>query len=159
MAASTAATDSSMVCVPLSTITSGMSGASYGSETPVKWSISPARASLVQPLDVTLREHVDGAVDIDLDEAADATAHLGPSVLVRRDRRSDRDHAVAREQLRDEADAADIDVAILFGESEPGTERLTDLVAVEDLDTQATIAKLGCDTLPDRRFAGTGETR
>ena len=36
MAASTAATDSSMVWVPLSTITSGVSGASYGSDTPVK---------------------------------------------------------------------------------------------------------------------------
>ena len=50
LAASTAATNSSTVWVPLSTITSGASGASYGSEIPVKWSISPASARLYSPL-------------------------------------------------------------------------------------------------------------
>ena len=80
-------------------------------------------------------------------------------VLVRGDGRGDGDDAVAGEQLRDEPDAPDVDIAILFAEPEPGTEGLTDLIAVEHLDAQAAGTQLGRDALPDRRFAGTGQTR
>ena len=139
MAASTAATNSSTVCVPLSTITSGASGASYGSETPVKCVDLAGKRLLVQALDVALREHVDGAAHVDLDEPADAPAHLCARVLVRGDGGGDGDDAVARQQLRNESDAPDVDVAILFAESEPGAERLTNLVAVEHLDAQAAL--------------------
>ncbi len=118
----------------------------------------PGERSLVQPLDVALREHLDGAADVDLDEPADASAHLRARVLVRGDGRGDGNHAIAGEQLRDETDAPDVDVAILFAEPEAGAERLTNLIAVEHLDAQAARTQLCGNPLPDRRLAGTGQT-
>jgi hypothetical protein len=115
--------------------------------------------SLVQSLDVALREHVDRAADIDLDEATDSPAHLCPRVLVRRDGGGDGDHTIAREQLRHESDAADVDVAVFLAEAQPRAERLPHLVAVEDLDIETAPAKLSRDPLADRRFAGSGKAR
>ena len=81
---------------------------------------------------------VDRALDVDLDEAASAFARTSSRIVaVGRDRGRDRDDAVAREQVRDEADAADVRVAVLLREAEALREVLAHLVAVEDLDTPA----------------------
>ena len=112
---------------------------------------------LVQTLDVALGEHVDRAAHVDLDKATDPPAHFSPRVRVRRDRCGDGDDAVAGQQLGNEPDATDVDVAVFLAEAEAGTQCLTDFVAVEHLDIQAALAQLGCDALSDRRFAGAGK--
>ena len=115
------------------------------------------KRTLVQPLDVALGEHVDGTANVDLDEPADAPAHLGTRVLVRGDGGGDGDDAIASQQLRDKSDATDVDVAIFFAESQSRAEGLTHLIAVEHLDAQTAIAELGRDPLSDRRFPGPGQ--
>ena len=61
-------------------------------------------------------------------------AHLVAKRPIRRDRRGDGDDAVAGQHLRHPADAADVGVAVLFGEAEPFREVCADHIAVKDGD-------------------------
>ena len=73
----------------------------------------------VQPLHVSFLAYVDRGIDEDLDEVVDLSPDLVADVAVGRDRRRDRYHAVAGEDRRHPADAADVGVAVLLRESEP----------------------------------------
>src|SRR5262249_35167304 len=64
---------------------------------------------------------------------------------------------VAREELRDVADAADVGVAVLLAEAEALAERRAELVAVEQLDAHAALEQIVLDALGERRLAGAGE--
>src|SRR5690606_16677003 len=76
----------------------------------------PLAGLLVETLGVALLDDLERAVDEDLDERGlAARADLVADRRVRRDRRGDRDDAVARQHVRDVADAADVGVAVLLG--------------------------------------------
>src|SRR5262249_44562979 len=109
------------------------------------------------PLHVARLERVEVALGVDLEEAADLLALLVAHLPIRRDGRGDRDDAVAREELRDVADAADVGVAVLLAEAEALAERRAELVAVEQLDAHAALEQIVLDALGERRLAGAGE--
>src|ERR1035437_911667 len=85
----------------------------------------------VQALGIARLADFQRGVDIYLDEVADGSAHLVPHVAVRRDGRRQRNHAVARQQARYEADAADVLVAILAREAQALAEVLAHRVAIQ----------------------------
>jgi hypothetical protein len=89
---------------------------------------------LVQPLDVAPDQRFQRAIDVNLEEALVLPAHLVAHLAIGRDRRRDRDHSIAREQLADVPDAPDVGVAVLLGEPQPFGQVGAHLVAVEDLD-------------------------
>ena len=93
---------------------------------------------LVEALHVARGQRLDRGVRVDLDErhavALGGLADLVAGVGVGRNRGADRDGTVSREQACDEADAADVGVAILLREPEPFRQMRSHLVAVEDFD-------------------------
>ena len=68
-------------------------------------------------------------------------AHLVADLAVGRDRGRDRDDAVAREQIADVADAADVGVAVFLGKAQALGEVGADFVAVEDFDAMTALAQ------------------
>ena len=90
----------------VSSVISGLSGASYGSSTPVRPVQLPVALLGVETLHVALGAQLDRRRDVHFDEAAVVTlAHRVAGVAVRRDDRAEHDNAVAAQQLGDEADA------------------------------------------------------
>src|SRR5262249_38803117 len=79
----------------------------------------------------------DRALDVHFDENADALAHLVAHRAIGRDGRRDRDHTVARQQLADETDAADVLVTVFFAEAQPLREVSAHQVAIQDFDLGA----------------------
>ena len=117
-----------------------------------------AKRFCVQAFAVALDELVDRAADVDLDErrfmrATDFVA----DVAIRRDGGADRDDAVARQQSSDEADAANVRVAIFLGESQSFAQVRAHLIAVENLDASAARHEALADALRERRFPGAGQ--
>jgi len=72
---------------------------------------------------------------------------------------ADHHHVVAREQLRDVADAADVGVAVLAREAEALGEVLAHLVAVERLDRDAVARELAAQGRGKRGLARPRQTR
>ena len=68
-------------------------------------------------------------------------AHFVAHVAIRRNRRRDRDHAIARQQIADVADPPDIDVAIFLRKPESLGEIGADFVAIEDFDAMLALAQ------------------
>ena len=67
-------------------------------------------------------------------------------------------HAVAGEEAGDEADTADVSVAILLAEAKALRKVGADDVAVENLDPAAALAERGRERLGERALAGTRES-
>src|SRR5258705_6764790 len=74
------------------------------------------------------------------------------------DRRGDHRHAVAAEQVGDEGDATDVDVAVLLREAEALREVFAHHVAIEDLQLRTALAQLFLEQPGNCRLAGTGES-
>src|SRR5262249_31496818 len=85
----------------------------------------------VQPFDVACSQDVDRALHVDFYEIRDAGANLLAHRAVGRDSGGDRDSAVAGQQLADEADTADVFVAVVFAEAQSLGKMRPDDVAVE----------------------------
>ena len=115
--------------------------------------LARARA-LVEALHVAPLALLDRGAHEHLDEAL---AHPGARLVARspvgRDRGDERDHAVAREQVGHEGDAAHVHVAVLAREAEAGAEVLAHVVAVQHLDPVAAVAQLAGGEPADRRLA------
>lgn len=97
-------------------------------------SLNHARARLlVQSLGITLLRDLNRDVDVDLNEwDASLVVELASGSAVGdvgRDEGSDRDAARVCEKLRDFANAADVFVAVCFGEAEVFVEAEADVVA------------------------------
>ena len=115
---------------------------------------------LVEALRVAADALLERRRDVDLDEVADGLARRLARRLVRRDGRDEHGHAVAREQVRDEGDARDVEVAVLAREAEALREMRADEVAVEELDLAAACARgaqLAGEGVGDRALAGARE--
>ncbi len=91
----------------------------------------------VKTLHVAVLAHGERRVNVNLDEVGDARAHLVTGCAKRRYRGHDNIDAVAREQLRDEADTPDIFVTVGAAESQVPAEHSPDVVAVEHFDFPA----------------------
>src|SRR5713101_2669973 len=87
--------------------------------------------------------------------AADLIANLA----VRRNRRGNCSHAVARQKPTDIADTPDIGVAVFLGKPEPLREIGPHLVAVEHLDIMAAAAQFRRCHCRQRRFACARQAR
>ena len=112
---------------------------------------------LVEALHVALDEFVDRASHEHFEEALVLVAHFVANVAIGRDRRGDRDDAVAREQVAYVADPPDIDVAILFGKTESLGEIGADFVAVENLDAMRAFTEFLGDQIRKRGFSRSGK--
>src|SRR5215208_7560716 len=112
----------------------------------------------VKALDVALLADLERGLGVDLDEPL---AHLVPclvaDVAVGRDRSGDNRDAVAREQVGDEGDAADVGVAVLLRETEALGQVLADDVAVEYLELGSAAAELLHQLGRDRGLPRAGE--
>ena len=125
-------TDSALV----SSVTSGLSGGSYGivdAGEAHRLAVGDGRACLgVHALDVALLADVDRRAAIDLDEVS--LGHLAGLVAdrpVRADDRAERGAAVLGDQAGDVADAPDVRVAVFLAEAQALGEVRADLVAVQ----------------------------
>ena len=108
---------------------------------------------LVEALGVARGERVDGARAIHLAEAPPrGAALLVADLAVGADRGGDGARARARDELRHEADAANVGVAIFFGEAEPFGQVHAHLVAVERLDVQPALRDLAREHRGQGRF-------
>src|SRR2546430_10595365 len=96
----------------------------------------------VQALGVAAHALLERRLHVHFDERADLATDFVAHRAVGRDRRADHHHAVAGEQVRDVADAADVGVAVLAREAEALGEGLAYLVAVDRLDPYAGAAQL-----------------
>src|SRR2546429_4724024 len=112
----------------------------------------------VQALGVAAHALLERRLHVHFDERADLATDFVAHRAVGRDRRADHHHAVAGEQLRDVADAADVGVAVLAGEAEALGEILAYLVAVERLDPDAGAAQLVRHGARERGLAGPRQT-
>src|SRR5438477_2262353 len=112
----------------------------------------------VQALGVAAHTLLERRLYVHLDERADLAADFVAHRAVGRDRRADHHHAVAGEQVRDVADAADVGVAVLAREAEALGEVLAYLVAVQGLDPDAGAAQLVRHGARERGLAGPGQT-
>src|SRR5215469_7310982 len=72
----------------------------------------------VETFDVTFDQSIERAFDINLEEAVMLAPYLVTDFTIRRDRRRNRDHAVAREQFTDIANPANVGVTVLLGKSQ-----------------------------------------
>ena len=110
----------------------------------------------VEAFHVALDQFVDGAAHEHFEKALMVAAHLVAHLAIRRNRGGNRNHAVARQQIADVADAPDVDVAIFLGKAEAFGEIGADFVAVEDFDAMSAIAQLSRDEVGKRRFSRPG---
>ncbi len=113
----------------------------------------------VEALDVALDQFVDRASHVHFEEALVIAPHLVAHVAVGRNRRGDRDHAVARQQMADVADAPDVGVAIFLGKPESLGKIGADFVAVEDFDAMRALAQFFGGQIRERRFSRAGQAR
>ena len=138
----------------VSSRSSGSLGSSYGAETPVKWSSSPACAARRAPSDVAAARSR-AARHVDLDERCmrlDSDSRVVARASIRRDRGDDDGRAGAREPRSDARDAMDVDVAIGTREAEARGQERADHVAVEHVDEVAALLELRRDHVGDRRL-------
>ena len=103
--------------------------------------ISPASAFRYRPFDVALDQHFHWALHIDFDEIRNPRAHFVAHLAIRGDGRGDGDHAVARQQLADEADAADVLIAVFLAEAQAFRKMGPHYVAIEHLHPGAELAQ------------------
>lgn len=106
---------------------------------------------LIQALRITLLGHLDGDIDVDLDERqARLLAGRGhlvqlargvPVLLVRRDKRRDGDRRAVGEQLGDLCDAADVLVAVCLAEAQVLVQPEAHIVAVQSVGRDAAVAQ------------------
>src|SRR5882672_289735 len=114
---------------------------------------------LVETLGVALLDHFERRLDVHLDErGAGLLAHFVADVAVGRDRGRDRDHAIAREHVGDETDAADVGVAVFLRKAQALREVLAHFVAVEDFDLLAAVAEDRSEVFGQRALARARET-
>jgi hypothetical protein len=115
----------------------------------------------VEALAVARLAHLQRGGDVDLDEGAlllDHLAHGAAGAVVGRDGRADGDAAVLGDLAGDEADAADVEVAVRLGEAQLAGQVLAHDVAVEQGHRAAArLHQLGVDDLGERRLAGAGQ--
>jgi len=90
--------------------------------------------------------------------ALNQIATLLTNRLVRRNGGADGDHTVAREQIADEADAANVDIAILFTKAQPLAKIGANDVAIQNFNSIATLFELGFQQIRECALAGTGKT-
>src|SRR4051794_10835782 len=111
-----------------------------------------AGASLrVEALDVAVLARLDRGLYVGLDEAAvHHLPRLVADLAIGRDRGRDHRDAVARQQVGDERDPADVGVAVLLRETETLREVLADDVAVENLELRPSGAQLLHEQVRDR---------
>ena len=116
----------------------------------------------VEALAVPLLAHLERRGDVDQDEPAARLDHptdLLAGRVVRGDRGADGDATVLGDLRGDEADAPDVEVAVLLGEPELGAEVLAHQVAVEQGDRAAAdLEQLDQQGVGDGRLARAGET-
>src|SRR5713101_227394 len=120
--------------------------------------LDDAGASLgVQAFTVALFTHFDRGGCVNQNKPAERFNHLShrfASRLIRSDRSADRDAAVLRDLGSNIANAADVDVAMLLGESEFARQVLAHQIAVEQSDrTSAHLEEFGDQSVGDGRFA------
>src|SRR6266511_2361675 len=138
--ASTWPTDSWTVSRSVCTAISGSNGSSYGSETPVKFLISPASALAYRPL-------------------TSRSAQVDPvaGLAVGGDRGHHHGHAVLGQLAGHVADPGDVGVAVLAAEPEALAEVGADLVPVEHLDTVPAFGQARRDRVGDGGLPGAGQ--
>ena len=73
---------------------------------------------LVETFHVAFGEHLDGALHVYFDKVRNARAELISNRAIRRNGGGYGDHSVARKQLANETDAADVFVAVFLTETE-----------------------------------------
>src|SRR6266542_781508 len=117
----------------------------------------PRQRLRVQALDVPLGALLHRGVDVDLHELLDVRPALVSGVPVRRDGRHDGRHAVARQQVRHEADPQDVGVAVLLREPQALRQIGPNDVAAKELDHHVPAAKLVEQHLREGRLAGPGK--
>ena len=118
----------------------------------------------VEALAVPALALLEGGGDVHEEEGAagrvDHLAHLGAGLGERRDRAADREPAVAGDLGGDPADAADVGLAVLAGEREPGRQVAAHDVAVEAGDRALAALEHEVHECPgQRRLAAAGEAR
>src|SRR5712671_1154213 len=112
---------------------------------------------LVEAFHIALDEGVERAADEHLDETGRLRSDLVPHLAVGRDRRGDGNATASRNEPGDIADAADVGVAIFFGESQSLGQVGPDIITVEQLDMAAAPRKLLFQGVRDRRLSRTGQ--
>src|SRR5262249_16106382 len=108
-------------------------------------------------LRIARRERRHRTLAVDLAEGSDRRALLVADRFVRADRRRHRARAGSGDELRDEADAPHVGVAIFFREAQALREMRADLVAAEHLDVHAARAELGGEHGGERALSRAGE--
>src|SRR2546427_8703028 len=118
----------------------------------------PGQGAGVQPLGVAADALIERGFHVHLDERSDFLAHLVSDRAIRGDRGRDHRYAVARKQLGDIADAADVGVAILARKPQALGEILTHLVSVEHFDGDPATAEPLAHRGGERGLARAGQT-
>jgi len=113
----------------------------------------PGACLLVEALHVAGFADLDRGVRVHLHEAPDERSCLVAYGAVGGDGRRDRDSTVPRDEIRDEGDPADVDVAIFLREAQTLREVLAHDVAVQDLRPNAAPRELTRDLLRDGALA------
>lgn len=111
---------------------------------------------LVEPLDIALDEGLERAMGVDLDEVLDLGADPVAGLAVGRYGGRDGNYAVTAQNLADEADAANVDVAVLLAETETFGEMRANHVAIQNLHLGAERAQPVFQDGADRGFASSG---
>ena len=116
----------------------------------------------VEALHVAAGALLEGGRHVHLDEAADVVDHLAHQFAglgVRADRSDDDRRAVAREELRDEADAKDVGVAVLPREPEALRQVGAHHIPIQMVNEDASTLDLRPDDLGDGALARAGQAR
>ena len=114
----------------------------------------------IEALHVALDALLERRRDVDLDEVgADQLTRGRAHRAIRRDRGHEDEHSVALEEMRDERDARDVQLAILARVAEALRQVGAHDVSVERLDLLAVRAQTRRDRFGQRALPGAGEAR
>src|SRR6185312_7047104 len=114
--------------------------------------------ALVKALGITARQDFNGALDIDFQKSFDRRARLIAGAAIWGDCGDNNGHTVARQQSGNEADPADVGVAVIAAETESLRKMLADDVAIEQLHARPALTQPGNEAFGQRRLARAGES-
>lgn len=121
-------------------------------------SVNLSRAGApVDSLEVALLANFERSMNVDLQKIADLVSHLLAQRAIRRNGGNQNDHALARQEFRDESYPPDIFVPVRLAESEVAAKVLANDIAVEPFHPVAAGAKMPVDRLAECRFPGRAE--
>src|SRR5690349_4868934 len=112
---------------------------------------------LVETFHVAAGHHLERALHVNLDEIVNARTQLLAHRPVRRNGGHYGDCAIAGEQFADEADAADVSVAIFLAEAQALAEVLAHHVAIQHLNFRTGVTQAFFDDRGDGALARAGE--